>query len=136
VNLICPINTDSWINPVREFLASGMVPDDPKEAVKVRRRACSYVLIDGHLFRSGSSTPLLKCVEEEKVESILKEIHEGINGQHIGGRSLARKALRAGYYLPTMQTDPKKHVKKCDKCQRHGDMHLAPPNELKSLSSP
>jgi ribonuclease HI len=136
VNLICPINANSWINPVREFLASGMIPDDPKEAVKVRRRACSYVLIIGKLFRRGFSTPLLKCVEEEKVESILQEIHEGINGQHIGGRSLARKALRAGYYWPTMQTDAKEHVKKCDKCQRHGHMRLAPPNELKSLSSP
>ncbi|MCI36880.1 gypsy retrotransposon integrase-like protein, partial [Trifolium medium] len=49
---------------------------------------------------------------------------------------LARKALRAGYYWPTMQEDAKEYVKKCDKCQRHGDMHIAPPNELRTLSSP
>ncbi|GAU46629.1 hypothetical protein TSUD_284770 [Trifolium subterraneum] len=84
----------------------------------------------------GFSIPLLKCVEETRVEFILQEIHEGINGQHIGGRSLARKALRAGYYWPTMQNDAKDHVLKCDKCQRHGDMHIAPANELKSLISP
>ncbi|MCI34024.1 gag-pol precursor, partial [Trifolium medium] len=35
-----------------------------------------------------------------------------------------------------MQTDAKEHVKKCDKCQRHDDMHLAPPIKLKKLSSP
>ncbi|MCI86386.1 hypothetical protein A2U01_0107667, partial [Trifolium medium] len=35
-----------------------------------------------------------------------------------------------------MQSDAKEHVKKCDKCQRHGDMNLAPPVELKTLSSP
>ncbi|MCI76677.1 hypothetical protein A2U01_0097947, partial [Trifolium medium] len=35
-----------------------------------------------------------------------------------------------------MQEDSKEHVKKCDKCQRHADMHLTPPHELKSLSSP
>jgi hypothetical protein len=35
-----------------------------------------------------------------------------------------------------MQADAKEHVKKCDKCQKHGDMHIAPPSELKSLSSP
>ncbi|GAU26993.1 hypothetical protein TSUD_290450 [Trifolium subterraneum] len=64
------------------------------------------------------------------------EIHEGINGQHIGERSLARKALRVGYYWPTMQNDAKDHVLKCDKCQRHGDMHIAPANELKTLISP
>ncbi|PNX76230.1 retrotransposon-related protein [Trifolium pratense] len=60
----------------------------------------------------------------------------GQNKYLIGGHSLARKALRGGFYWPTMQTDSKEHVKKCDKCQRHGDMHLAPPNELKTLSSP
>ncbi|GAU39748.1 hypothetical protein TSUD_219910 [Trifolium subterraneum] len=55
---------------------------------------------------------------------------------HLGGLSLSRKTLRAGYYWPTMQQHAKEHVKKCDKCQRHGDMHLSPPHELKSLSSP
>ncbi|GAU10509.1 hypothetical protein TSUD_422870, partial [Trifolium subterraneum] len=73
---------------------------------------------------------------EARVEFILQEIHEGINGQHIGGRSLARNALRAGYYWPTMQNDAKDHVLKCDKCQRHGDMKLAPANELKTMISP
>ncbi|XP_058758221.1 uncharacterized protein LOC131631424 [Vicia villosa] len=84
----------------------------------------------------GFSIPLLKCVDAPQALEILQELHEGINGQHPGGRSLARKALRAGYYWPTMQQDSKEHVQKCDKCQRHADMHLAPPNELKSLSSP
>ena len=79
---------------------------------------------------------MLKCVEETKVPDILQEIHEGINAQHLGGKSLARKALRAGYYWPTMQLDAMEHVKKCDRCQRHGDMHLAPPNELKTMTSP
>ncbi|GAU50709.1 hypothetical protein TSUD_301140 [Trifolium subterraneum] len=88
------------------------------------------------LYRRGFSIPLLKCVEETRVEFILQEIHEGINGQHIGGRSLERKTLRAGYYWPTMQNDAKDHVLKCDKCQRHGDMHIAPANELKTLISP
>src|ERR1044072_4966190 len=35
-----------------------------------------------------------------------------------------------------MQIDAKEHIKKYDKCQRHGHMHLAPLSELKSLSSP
>ncbi|CAJ2673582.1 unnamed protein product [Trifolium pratense] len=125
-----------WMTPVYNFLANGTLPDDQKEAAIIRRRACAYVILDGKLYRRGFSIPLLKCVDEETVDYILREVHEGINAQHLGGRSLARKALRAGYYWPTMQQDAKDHVKKCDKCQRHGDMHLAPPHELKSLSSP
>ncbi|CAJ2651997.1 unnamed protein product [Trifolium pratense] len=127
---------DCWMTPVYNFLEHGTLPDDQKQAAVVRRRACSYVILDGKLYRRGFSIPLLKCVDEDTADYILREVHEGINAQHLGGRSLARKALRAGYYWPTMQQDAKDHVKKCDKCQRHGDMHLAPPRELKSLSSP
>ncbi|GAU51501.1 hypothetical protein TSUD_76100 [Trifolium subterraneum] len=133
---ICAVDEQSWMSPVYNFLKSNTLPVDAKEAAKIRKRACSYVLLDDKLYRRGFSIPLLKCVEEARVEFILQEIHEGINGQHIGGRSLARKALRAGYYWPTMQNDAKDHVLKCDKCQRHGDMHLAPANELKTLISP
>ncbi|MCI25863.1 hypothetical protein A2U01_0047054 [Trifolium medium] len=112
------------MTPVFRFLSFGELPEDKKEATKIKRRACAYVILDGKLYRRGFSIPLLKCVEEGRIEYILNEIHEGINGQHIGGRSLARKALRAGFYWPIMQADAKEHVKKCDKCQRHGDMHL------------
>ncbi|GAU36139.1 hypothetical protein TSUD_316680 [Trifolium subterraneum] len=130
------VDEQSWMSPVYNFLKSNTLPVDAKEATKARKRACSYVLLDDKLYRRGFSIPLLKCVEEARVEFILQEIHEGINGQHIGGRSLARKALRAGYYWPTMQNDARDHVLKCDKCQRHGDMHLAPANKLKTMISP
>ncbi|GAU45570.1 hypothetical protein TSUD_27710 [Trifolium subterraneum] len=133
---ICAVDEQSWMSPVYNFLKSNALPVDAKEATKIRKRACSYVLLDDKLYRRGFSIPLLKCVEEARVEFILQEIHEGINGQHIGGRSLARKALRAGYYWPTMQNDARDHVLKCDKCKRHGDMKLAPANELKTMISP
>ncbi|GAU50523.1 hypothetical protein TSUD_177730 [Trifolium subterraneum] len=133
---VCAIDKQSWMSPVYNFLKSNILPADAKEATKIRKRACSYVLLDDKLYRRGFSIPLLKCVEETRIEFILQEIHEGVNGQHTGGRSLARKALRAGYYWPTMQNDAKDHVLKCDKCQRHGDMHIAPANELKTLISP
>ena len=124
------------MTPVYNYLTNGELPADEKEVSVSKRKACSYVLVENKLYRRGFSIPLLKCLEEDKVPDVLQEIHDGINAQHLGGRSLARKALRAGYYWPTMQHDAKEHVKKCDKCQRHGDMHLAPPNELKTLSSP
>ena len=35
----------------------------------------------------------------------MREVHEGIFGNHSGLRSLAQKLVRAGYYWPTMQKD-------------------------------
>ncbi|MCI01817.1 putative protein NYNRIN-like, partial [Trifolium medium] len=129
-------DSNCWMTPIYNYLARGTLPSEQKDTAIIRCRACSYVILDGKLYRRGFSIPLVKWVKEDTVDYVIREIHEGINAQHPGGRSLARKALRAGYYWPTMQEDAKEHVKKCDKCQHHGDMHLAPPSELKSISSP
>lgn len=46
------------------------------------------------------------------------------HGQHLGGRALAKKALWARYYCRIMNEDAIKLVKKCNKCQRHADIHV------------
>ena len=58
------------------------------------------------------------------------EAHKGVCGHHQGGRSLAAKVLRVGYYWLTMKADCMKYVERCEKCQRFAQMHLAPPEEL------
>jgi hypothetical protein len=57
-----------------------------------------FAKIEGHLFRKGISTPLLKCIGPEEVWYVLAEIHEGSCEHHVGAKSLARKALRTGYF--------------------------------------
>ncbi|PNX89467.1 gag-pol polyprotein, partial [Trifolium pratense] len=80
VFLICEINANSWMATVLEFLNKGNLPIDKKEAAKVKRRVCAYVILNGKMYHRGFSIPLLRCVEESEVSSILSEIHEGING--------------------------------------------------------
>ena len=49
--------------------------------------------------------PLLKCVSKEEGEYILKEIREGVCGNHSRARVLAHKAVRAGFYWLNMSRD-------------------------------
>ncbi|GAU30847.1 hypothetical protein TSUD_365550 [Trifolium subterraneum] len=91
-------------------------------------------------------TPIIQYLEneklpeekEEKAESrrILNEIHNGSCGSHIGGRSLAGKVTRAGFFWPTLLSDANRHVRSCDKCQRHANLHHAPGEPLQSVMSP
>ena len=67
---------------------------------------------------------------------MLAEIHEGSNGHHMGGKALARKALRAGYYWPTMNHDAMEKAKTCDSCQKHARIIWPPPSELKGMPAP
>jgi hypothetical protein len=62
--------------------------------------------------------PFLKCVFKEEGEYILREIHEGVCGNHSGARVLAHKEVRAGFYWPNITRDSMQIVKTCDNCQR------------------
>ena len=52
----------------------------------------------GTLYKRDFFTPILKCIAREDVNYVLREVHEGVCGNHIGARALAGKVLRQGYY--------------------------------------
>ncbi|XP_057730621.1 uncharacterized protein LOC130945952 [Arachis stenosperma] len=103
----------SWLDPITDFLEHGKLPSDQKDAAKLRKEAAKYAVIQGQLFRKGLNQPLLKCLHPDQTDYVLREVHEGCCGHHIGGKALARKLIRAGYYWPSMMADSKEFVKKC-----------------------
>ena len=60
----------------------------------------------------------------------MREVHEGICGNHSGSRSLVHKLVQARYYWSTMQKDAKAYVKTYDKCQRFSNIIRQPTEEL------
>nr|XP_029148794.1 uncharacterized protein LOC114925358 [Arachis hypogaea] len=125
----------SWLDPITNFLELGKLPEDEKAAKALRREAARYAIIQGQLFKKGLSQPLLKCLHPDQTDYVLREVHEGCCGHHIGGKALARKLIRAGYYWPTMMKDSKEFVTKCTKCQQNANFHKAPASELSSLTT-
>ena len=67
---------------------------------------------------------------------MLREVHEGICGNHIGARTLAGKVLRQGYYWPTMLKDATNLVKRCRIFQEHAKISRLPAEPLTSVTSP
>jgi len=60
--------------------------------------------------------PVLKFLNSSEAIHALAEVHKGIADHHLGGCTIARKFLRAGYFWPTMKTEAMEYVNKCDKC--------------------
>ena len=54
----------------------------------------------------------------------------------MGAKSLIRKIMRMGYFWPMMQQDAAKFVKKCDSCQRYGNVQRVPGEKMMTISSP
>ena len=70
--------------------------------------------------------PYLRCLRPDEAEYVVREIHEGVCG----------KALRQGYYWPTMQKDSAYLVQKCDKCQWFAHVPRQPFEQLSPVISP
>ena len=105
----------SWMDPIVLFLKEDVLPENKSEADKVRRKAPQFWLSkDQKLYKRSFTGLYLLCVHLEAVELLLEELHEGICGSHMGGRSLSRKALTQGYWWPNMQKEAQDYVKKCD----------------------
>ena len=79
---------------------------------------------------------LLLCLDRDSFDRAIREVHARVCGPHMGGHMLARKIMRTGYFLLTMETDCCQFVQRCTKCQMHGDLIHVPPSELHALTSP
>ncbi|XP_025636239.1 uncharacterized protein [Arachis hypogaea] len=97
----------SWMSPIIDFLERAKLPSDEKVAKTIRQEAAKYAIIQGQLFKKGLSKPLLKCLRPDQTDYVLREVHEGCCSHHIGGKALARKLIRAGYYWPSIMADSK-----------------------------
>ena len=126
----------SWMDPIWNHIIGGSLPNDLKEAAKIRARSTRFTNHKGSLYKQGFFTPFLKCISGEDTKYVLREIHEGICGNHIGARALAGKVLRQGYYWPTILKDATDLVKKCRICQEHAKISRLPSEPLTSITSP
>ena len=91
------------MDSIIQFLKEDILPEEGIEADKVRRKATKYWLSENQkLYKRSFSGPYLLCVHLELIESLLKELHEGVCGSHTGGRSLAPRVITQGYWWTNM----------------------------------
>ena len=88
----------NWMSPYMNLLIQGVLPPNKDEARRLKRKASYYTILDGELFKRGLRTSLLKFLNSQQEDYIMRELHEEICSLHTGGCSLATKAMRAGYY--------------------------------------
>ena len=115
------------------FLLDGRLLQDIEEAKKIKKRAARFTILNDTLYKRDM--PYLNCFNEDKAKYIVEEIHQGVCGDHAGPRSLVSKVIRTGYFWPTIQMDAVKLVKKCDKCQRFGNVQRLPAEKLTTIAS-
>ncbi|XP_077230115.1 uncharacterized protein LOC143863310 [Tasmannia lanceolata] len=98
-------NEPCWMDEIISYLRNGKLPEDKKEARKVKQRAARFSLSSDILYKRSYTLPYLKCLRPGDAAYTLQETHEGICGEHLGGKALAIKVLLRGLYWPTIRQD-------------------------------
>ncbi|XP_075524478.1 uncharacterized protein LOC142556866 [Primulina tabacum] len=108
------------------YLKEGMLPDNPREARELNTKCSRYVIVEEVLYRRYFAGPLLRCLSYQEADYVLREVHEGSCGNHLGAYALARKVLLAGYCWPSVFNDAQELVMSSDSCQCHARLHHQP----------
>jgi ribonuclease HI len=130
------VETCDWIAEIMAYLRGHYEPQDELEEKRLKQRSRGYAVVNGELYKSGVTEPWLRCITSEKGVELLKEIHSGFCGAHIGTRALADKVTKQGFYWTTINIDAKKLVWECEACQKTANqqnlpsmpVHLIPPS--------
>jgi hypothetical protein len=115
---ISPVHSEDWRTEIISFLHGNCLSDDEAYNKRMEARTRPYVIIEGELYKHGVCSPLLKCLSRAEGIELMKEIHAGLCGSHIGSRPLLGKVFRQGFYWPKAALDAAELVQKCENCQK------------------
>ncbi|VFQ98999.1 unnamed protein product [Cuscuta campestris] len=124
-----------WIDEITMYILDGSLPIDPIAAKVVRRRAPSYTLECGRLYKRSYNGTLLRCLRAGEAQKLMEEIHEGICSAHQGAFTMSRKVTLQGYFWPTIIRDCAEYVRKCKVCQEFQRMPGRPATNYTPIST-
>jgi ribonuclease HI len=112
------VHSEDWRTEIISFLQGNCLSDDEVYNKRMEARTRPYVIIERELYKHGVCSPLLKCLSRTEGIELMKEIHVGLCGSHIGSRPLLGKVFRQGFYWPKAASDAVDLVQKCENCQK------------------
>ena len=84
---------ENWTTPLAAYLRSSILPDGKDATRKLKVQASRFMLIRDVLYKRGFFRPYLRCLSYEEANYIMREVHEGICGNHSGAQSLVHKLI-------------------------------------------
>ena len=109
------------MDPIITYIKDGNLPADPSKARKIKVRSSKFTILNDELYKRGFLQTYLKCLNLEDAKYVLREIHEGVCGNHFGPRSLIGQVVCVGYFWPTIQKGATQVIQRYDKCQQFGN---------------
>jgi hypothetical protein len=111
------LHVEDWQSKYLAWIDRGMLPSDRTEARRIARKAKSFTIVDGELYKRAASGVLQRCIPIPEGRELIRDIHIGVCGQHAAPRTLVGNAFHQGFYWPMAVTDASEVVRTCEGCQ-------------------
>ena len=123
-HLYAVVETFPWYVDIVNYLVTKTFPANmPKYAKdRIKSQARLYVWDEPYLWRFCSDQVIRRCVDDSEILSILEFCHSREGGGHFGPKRTAHKVLECGFFWPTIHKDCFEFCKRCDMCQRSGNL--------------
>jgi hypothetical protein len=93
-----PYTLVDWRQLYLDYLHHEVLPTDQTEARRLARRAKSFVIIEGELYKQCLARILQRRIPIEQGNQLMKDIHDRVCGQHVAPSMLVGNAFRRGFY--------------------------------------
>ena len=104
------------------FIVTGYVPPGENRK-KLLYQSRTHLWDDPYLYRVCSDGLLRKCVPLEEATKIIKKCHSVEYGGHYGAFRTHAKIWQSGFFCPSMYEDTKYFIRRCTRCQKHGNIN-------------
>ena len=88
----------TWYHDIQQFLLYGTYPElaMTKDKRALRQLATRFIICGDALYRRSLDGLLLLCLDRASTDRVMREVHAGVCGPHMGGHMLMRKIMRTG----------------------------------------
>ena len=89
-----------WYHDIYQFLSCGAYPETAttKDRRALKQLATRFVICGDALYKRSPDGLLLLCLDRTSADQVMREVHAGVCGPHMGGHMLARKIMWTGYF--------------------------------------
>ena len=107
-----------WCHDIYQFMSCDAYPESTstKDRRALRHLAAIFFVCKDALYRRSPNGLLLLCLDRASTNRVMRKVHAGVCGPHMGGHMLTRKIMRTGYFLFTIETNCCQFIQRCPKC--------------------
>lgn len=82
---VIPLGVD-WMTPIISYLRNGTLPEDCNASHRLKVQSSRFFMIGDVLYKKGFSRLYLRCLIPDEIDYVIREVHEGICGNHSRAR--------------------------------------------------